>query len=77
MKIKSDAEAVREFTEGAAQDVPDFPRVMTKEEVFFLSKMMLDEASVLLLDFLTVVILKHRLWSFALRSLRQMKQNKN
>jgi len=40
---KSDAELVKEFTEGARGPVPDKPQLMSKEDIFFLSKMMLDE----------------------------------
>lgn len=41
--MKSNAQAVREFTKGAGQPAPEYPQPMTKEQVFFLSKMMLDE----------------------------------
>ncbi|KAH9257010.1 hypothetical protein BASA81_004831 [Batrachochytrium salamandrivorans] len=37
------ASRVREFTLGAGQPSPDTPQVMTKEEVLFISKMILDE----------------------------------
>ncbi len=40
---QSDAEAVREFTAGAGQPTPDVPGPMSKEEVNFIGKMMLDE----------------------------------
>ena len=43
MKTQSNAEAVREFTKGAGQPAPDAPQPMTKKDVFFLAKMMLDE----------------------------------
>lgn len=39
----SDAELVREFTKESGTNVPNKPELMTKEEVFFLIKMMLDE----------------------------------
>uniref|UniRef100_A0A7S2R7L7 Uncharacterized protein n=1 Tax=Mucochytrium quahogii TaxID=96639 RepID=A0A7S2R7L7_9STRA len=39
----SDAEMVREFTAGAGQPTPCQPVAFTREEVFFLAKMMLDE----------------------------------
>ncbi len=39
----SDAEKAREFTKDAGFPVPVIPEVMTKDEVFFLVKMMLDE----------------------------------
>merc|ERR1719359_1138763 len=39
----SDSAMVREFTQGAGQPTPERPRAMTKDEVFFLAKMMLDE----------------------------------
>lgn len=39
----SDAEKVKQFTEESGTPIPDKPVVMTKEEVFFLIKMMLDE----------------------------------
>lgn len=41
--ILSDAELVRNFTKESGIDVPDKPELMSKEEVFFLVKMMLDE----------------------------------
>jgi len=37
------ASQVREFTMGAGQPCPDRPEVMTREEVEFISKMILDE----------------------------------
>eukprot|EP00457_Paulinella_chromatophora_P012567 gb/GEZN01012785.1/.p1 GENE.gb/GEZN01012785.1/~~gb/GEZN01012785.1/.p1 ORF type:complete len:199 (-),score=37.95 gb/GEZN01012785.1/:429-1025(-) len=40
---KSDAELVREFTAGAGQPTPERPELMSKNEVTFLGKMLLDE----------------------------------
>jgi predicted HAD superfamily Cof-like phosphohydrolase len=42
-KQQDQASHVREFTIGAGQPCPDRPEVMTKEEVEFISKMILDE----------------------------------
>jgi predicted HAD superfamily Cof-like phosphohydrolase len=39
----SDAENVRQFTKESGTEVPNKPQLMTKNEVFFLIKMMLDE----------------------------------
>jgi len=39
----SDAELVRQFTKETGTEVPNEPRLMSKDEVFFLIKMMLDE----------------------------------
>ena len=39
----SDAELVRQFTKETGSNVPNEPQLMSKEEVFFLIKMMLDE----------------------------------
>ena len=41
-----DAEHVREFTGGAGQPTPDKPVLMTKDEVCFLGKMVLDEVMI-------------------------------
>lgn len=43
MVHKTDSEEVREFTSGAGKPTPNTPSAMSKEEVHFLSKMMLDE----------------------------------
>eukprot|EP00808_Paulinella_micropora_P018019 g37129.t1 len=42
-ETKSDSELVREFTAGAGQPTPSRPELMTKDEVTFLGKMLLDE----------------------------------
>jgi predicted HAD superfamily Cof-like phosphohydrolase len=42
-KSISDAELVRQFTKESGSNVPNQPQKMSKEEVFFLIKMMLDE----------------------------------
>lgn len=39
----SDAEHVRQFTKESGTSVPNEPQLMSKDEVFFLIKMMLDE----------------------------------
>ncbi len=39
----SDSDLVWEFTNGTGNDIPHKPQLMTKDEVFFLIKMMLDE----------------------------------
>jgi len=41
--MPSDAELVREFTAETGNVIPTEPQVMTKDEVYFLVKMMLDE----------------------------------
>jgi len=41
--VPRDADHVREFTCGAGQPTPDKPELMTKDEVCFLGKMVLDE----------------------------------
>jgi len=43
MSKSSDAELVRQFTKESGTYVPNQPQVMSKDEVFFLIKMMLDE----------------------------------
>jgi predicted HAD superfamily Cof-like phosphohydrolase len=43
MEGKSNAAAVREFTMGAGQPTPQTPSLMSKEEVSFIGKMILDE----------------------------------
>ena len=43
IKNKSDAECVKEFTLATGFKVPDNPHKMTKDEVFFLTKMIIDE----------------------------------
>lgn len=40
---QTDSEAVREFTGGAGQPIPNAPSVMKPEEVDFIGKMILDE----------------------------------
>merc|ERR1712018_993139 len=40
---QTNAEAVREFTQGAGQPTPDTPTAMTDDEVRFITKMILDE----------------------------------
>lgn len=40
---QTDSEAVREFTGGAGQPIPNEPAVMSTEEVDFIGKMILDE----------------------------------
>jgi len=42
-KMKTDYENVKEFTEGTGNVCPDKPVAMSKEQVLFLSKMVLDE----------------------------------
>ena len=39
----SDYELVKEFTKGTGHECPDKPEIMSKEQVMFLSKMILDE----------------------------------
>lgn len=41
--IKSDAILVKEFTEASGFDIPKEPKKMTKEEVHFIVKMVIDE----------------------------------
>ena len=48
LRSQTDAEAVREFTGGAGQPIPNQPCVMDKTEVDFISKMILDETMELL-----------------------------
>lgn len=43
MSQMSDAESVRQFTKESGTHVPNQPQLMSKSEVFFLIKMMLDE----------------------------------
>ena len=43
LQTQSDSEAVREFTAGAGQPTPNQPIPMTKSEVDFIGKMILDE----------------------------------
>ena len=43
MNLPTDSTRVREFTFCAGQPTPKHPRPMSKDEVFFLAKMMLDE----------------------------------
>lgn len=43
MTHKSDYEHVKEFTEGTGHECPSIPQAMTKDQVLFLSKMIIDE----------------------------------
>lgn len=45
---RSDAEAVREFTQGAGQPTPNYPEPMNNVEVDFIAKMIVDEVMELL-----------------------------
>lgn len=50
--MKSDFEKVQEFNKGTGQECPEGPSSMNKDEVLFLSKMMLDE----IMEFMVTVI---------------------